>query len=348
MSEPNTVTTTTAPELRGQIQPDGIGLATMPIGINHIESVNVYIVEDGDSVTLVDCGMWHPGEPDDGLSTLRHALNARGYVLDDISRIVVTHAHIDHYGMAGRLMELTGAKLFMHSMTDLDCEKYRHPETAQARKRDTYSDHGVPKEEVPAFADTLVAWLPYLHSVVEASTRLNGGEVLSIGTRQWEVLHTPGHSLGHICLWSPTDKLLFSGDHLLPAVTPPVTFERGFDRDPLRSYLASLKLVAERDPTLVMPGHGRAFADGRRRVDAITRNKQRRLDAIHAMIRSRPCTVREIAEVQVAKALLKSQRNLAMAETLAHLAYLRWQGLIERRTREDGVYEWYSTDQSSP
>ena len=82
-----------------------------------------------------------------------------------------------------------------------------------------------------------------------------------------------------------------------------------------------------------MPGHGRAFADGRRRVDAITRNKQRRLDAIHAMIRDHPCTVREIAEVQVAKALLEFQRNLAMAETLAHLAYLRWQGLIERRTR---------------
>ncbi|HET9565360.1 MAG TPA: MBL fold metallo-hydrolase [Mycobacterium sp.] len=58
------------------------------------------------------------------------------------------------------------------------------------------------------------------------------------------------HSLGHICLWSQTDRLLFSGDHLLPAVTPPVTFERGFDKDPLRSYLASLKLVAERDPML--------------------------------------------------------------------------------------------------
>ena len=75
---------TTAQELRGHGQPDGIGLAAMPIGINHIESVNVYLVEDGDSVTLVDCGMWHPGEPDDGLTTLRHALNARGYALDDI------------------------------------------------------------------------------------------------------------------------------------------------------------------------------------------------------------------------------------------------------------------------
>jgi hypothetical protein len=88
-----------------------------------------------------------------------------------------------------------------------------------------------------------------------------------------------------------------------------------------------------------MPGHGRAFADSRRRVDAITRNKQRRLDA------TTPApSVREIAEVQVAKSLLKFQRNLAMAETLEHLAYLRWHGLIERRTREDGVYEWYSTD----
>jgi glyoxylase-like metal-dependent hydrolase (beta-lactamase superfamily II) len=234
---------TVSHELRSQVQPDGIGLATMPIGINHIESVNVYLVEDGDSVTLVDCGMWHPGEPDDGLTTLRHALNARGYSLDDISRIFITHAHIDHYGMAGRLMELTGAELLMHAMTDLDCEKYRHPETAQARKRDTYSDHGVPRAELPDFADTLAAWMPYLHSVVEASTRLQGGEFIAIGNRRWEVLHTPGHSLGHICLWSQADGLLFSGDHLLPAVTPPVTFERGFDRDPLRSYLASLKLV---------------------------------------------------------------------------------------------------------
>jgi glyoxylase-like metal-dependent hydrolase (beta-lactamase superfamily II) len=227
----------------------------------------------------------------------------------------------------------------------LDCEKYRHPDTAQARKRDTYSDHGVSKDELPSFADTLVAWMPYLHSVVEASTRLRGGEVIAIGKRRWEVLHTPGHSLGHICLWSPTDKLLFSGDHVLPAVTPPVTFERGFDKDPLHSYLESLKLVAERNPALVMPGHGRAFADGKRRIDAIMRNKQRRLDAIHAVIRDHPCTVREIAEGTVANAMLQIQRNFAMAETLAHLAYLRWQGLIERRTRDDGTYEWYSTDE---
>ena len=337
---------TTPARRRIEEWPDDIGVAAMPIGVNHIESVNVYILEDGDSVTLVDCGMWRPGEPEDGLTKLNDALNVRGYVLDDVSRIIVTHAHIDHYGMAGRLLELTRAELLMHARTDLDCEKYRHPETAQALKRDTYREHGVPRDVLPDYADTLVGWMPYLHSVVEASTRLHGGEIISIGKRQWEILHTPGHSLGHICLWSPADKLLFSGDHLLPAVSPPVTFERGFDADPLRSYLESLKLVAEHDPALVMPGHGRAFADGRRRVAAITRNKQRRLDAIHAMIRHHPCTLHEIAEEQVANALLRFQRSLALSETLAHLAYLRWQGLIERRTREDGIYEWYSTDEA--
>ena len=185
----------------------------MPIGINHIESVNVYLVEDGDSVTLVDCGMWHPGEPDDGLTKLRDTLNARGYVLDDISRIIVTHAHIDHYGMAGRLMELTGAELLMHAMTDLDCEKYRHPETAQARKRDTYSDHGVPKAEVPAFADTLVAWLPYLHSVVEASTRLQ---------RRRGPLHRQ-HASGKSCTHPVTHSVTSACGRLLTDSSSPAT-----------------------------------------------------------------------------------------------------------------------------
>jgi glyoxylase-like metal-dependent hydrolase (beta-lactamase superfamily II) len=176
-----------------------------------------------------------------------------------VSRILVTHAHIDHYGLGGRLLERTGAELCMHTMTDLDCEKYRHPDTARARRRDTYADHGVDVDERADLADHLTRWLPYLHSVVEASRRLRGGEELVIGGDRWEVVHTPGHSLGHVCLWSPARGVLLSGDHLLPAITPPVTFERGFDADPLRSYLDSLRRVANLRPRLVFPGHGRPY-----------------------------------------------------------------------------------------
>jgi glyoxylase-like metal-dependent hydrolase (beta-lactamase superfamily II) len=320
----------------------GVTRVPLPIGIHGIESVNVYALADGDRVTLVDCGVWRA--ENDGLPELERGLRAAGYELRDVSRIVVTHAHIDHYGLAGRLMELTGAQLWMHAMTDLDCEKYRHPDTAMARRRDMYADHGLPEPERASLAEGLKVWLPYLYSVVEASRRLRGGERVPIGGRDWEVIHTPGHSFGHLCLWSPDASAVFSGDHLLPGVTPPVTFERGFDANPLRSYLESLDSIAQRDPAVVLPGHGRPFGECARRIEAITRSKMRRLDAILAAIRARPRTVTEIADELFANAIVRFQRNFALSETLAHIAYLRWSGVVERRTRPDGVYEWYVTE----
>jgi glyoxylase-like metal-dependent hydrolase (beta-lactamase superfamily II) len=320
---------------------EGVTRVPVPVGVNSIETVNVYVLADGDRVTLVDCGVWRR-DGDGGLAALEDGLRATGYSLRDVSRIVVTHAHIDHYGLAGRLLELTGAELWMHAMTDLDCEKYRHPDTAHARRRDTYQDHGVPAAEIDRIADTLGTWMPYLHSVVEASTRLRGGEILQIGGRTLEVIHTPGHSFGHICLWAPSDGLLFSGDHLLPGVTPPVTFERGFDTDPMKSYLDSLARIAACDPEVVMPGHGRPFGEGARRAESIRRNKVRRSESIRRMIERSPSTVTEITDELVAKAVLKFQRNMALSETLAHIAYLRWDGQVERRVRPDGVYEWYT------
>jgi glyoxylase-like metal-dependent hydrolase (beta-lactamase superfamily II) len=323
---------------------DGVTRVALPIGLHGIESVNCYVLADGQKVTVVDCGLWRADVEGQGLPALEHGLEMLGYALRDVSRIVVTHAHIDHYGLAGRLMELTGAQLWMHAMTDLDTEKYRHPDTAMARRRDMYADHGLPEPELDAIAHGLKEWLPYLYSVVEASIRLRGGEHLEIGGADWEVIHTPGHSYGHVCLWSPAHGAVLSGDHLLPGVTPPVTFERGFDADPLRSYLDSLKLIADRAPQWVLPGHGNPFPDGARRVEAITRNKLRRLASIKAAICERPSTVTEIAEKLVTHELARFQRYFALSETLAHIAYLRSSGQVERRIRPDGVYEWYATD----
>jgi glyoxylase-like metal-dependent hydrolase (beta-lactamase superfamily II) len=321
----------------------GVSRVALPVGVNAVDSVNMHVLADGDSVTLVDCGVWRPDLPDGGLAAVEAGLESAGDALRDVGRIVVTHAHIDHYGLAGRLMEVTGADLSMHTLTDLDCEKYRHPDTARARRRDTYADHGVSEAERTDLADHLTRWLPYLHSVVEASRRLRGGEELDIGGDRWEVIHTPGHSLGHVCLWSPARGLLLSGDHLLPGITPPVSFERGFDADPLRSYLDSLRRIADLRPALVYPGHGRPFGDVAGRIEAILRNKVRRLEAIRRAVRERPSTVTELADRLIAKAVLAHQRQLAISETLAHIAYLRWSGAVERRTRPDGVYEWYST-----
>ena len=322
---------------------DGITRLPLPVGLNGIETVNAYVLADGRHLTLVDCGVWR----DDGLSLLRQGLRTLGYELQDVSRIVITHAHIDHYGLAGRLMELTGAQLWMHALTDLDCEKYRHPDTAVARRRDTYLDHGLPPDDLPAVAHGLRDWMPYLHSVVEASTRLTGGEKIPIGGQDWEVIHTPGHSTGHICLWSPAAEVVLSGDHLLPGVTPPVTFERGFDADPLRSYLDSLRRIEALRPARVLPGHGSPFGDVQGRIEGILRNKMRRLRAVREAIEEGPTTVVEIAGRVFTRVMLQHQRSFALAETLAHIAYLRHDGVVERRTRPDGVYEWYATGRAA-
>jgi glyoxylase-like metal-dependent hydrolase (beta-lactamase superfamily II) len=163
----------------------------------------------------------------------------------------------------------------MHAMTDLDCEKYRHPDTARARRRDTYADHGVSEDERGDLAHHLTRWLPYLHSVVEASRRL--------------------------------------------------------------------RAVADLRPRQVLPGHGTPFADPLGRIEAILRTKVRRLQKIRRAIGEQPRSIVELADLLVAKAILAHQRQLAINETLAHVAYLRWSGAVERRTRPDGVYEWYAT-----
>ena len=122
-----------------------------------------------------------------------------------------------------------------------------------------------------------------------------------------------------------------------------MTFERGFDADPLRSYLTSLRAVADLRPRTVLPGHGTPFGDPQGRIEAILRTKVRRLEKIRRAIRDQPRSIVELADLLVAKAILAHQRQLAINETLAHVAYLRWSGVVERRTRPDGIYEWYTT-----
>ena len=93
----------------------------------------------------------------------------------------------------------------------------------------------------------------------------------------------------------------------------------------------------------MLPGHGTPFGDPQGRIEAILRNKVRRLEKIRRAIREQPRSIVELADLLVAKAILAHQRQLAINETLAHVAYLRWSGVVERRTRPDGIYEWYAT-----
>jgi glyoxylase-like metal-dependent hydrolase (beta-lactamase superfamily II) len=119
-----------------------------------------------------------------------------------------------------------------------------------------------------------------------------------------------------------------------------VTFERGFETDPMGSYLASLEKVRALEPALTLPGHGAPFRDGARRAASISRNKVRRLEQIREMVETRDSTVAELTAELFPGPMTGAQRHFAIAEILAYLAYHEVRGVLQRARRADGVYVW--------
>ncbi len=330
----------------------GIFRLVLPLPFPGLDRVNSYLLADTEgSFTLVDCGIYLP-EGDDGTldeggsdpeplprgaqaashdawDDLVAALAACDVEVDAVTRLVVTHPHIDHYGMAARFLEESGASLTMHESAGEDLELYRDPRAIIDRLREMFAQHGVGAEELEDLTQ-YEDWRPFVSGVVDATDPVAGGETMAVGPRQWEIVYTPGHARAHICLWSASDRILISGDHLLPTVTPHIDFKRGVDQDPLGDFLASLEKVERLDPALVLPGHGSPFDEGAERARVVARHHDRRLGSILQVIRHRPATADTITDEIFGDSLLHFQHRLALGEALAHLAYLHRRGEIER------------------
>ena len=333
----------------------GIHRIALPLGIHGVATVSAYLLHDDAGDVLVDCGISAPGEQPirdtavetpvpgvgpDPCGALVQGLAAAGSSLERIATLVVTHAHIDHFGLAGEVVRRSGGELLMHRDSRLDTDKYADPDEAVDRRMLMLADHGLYGNVLTEASEGLYDWMPVMPSIGIPDRLVSGGEKFAVGDRTWEVVHTPGHSPAHICLWSAADRVLCSGDHLLQIVSPPVTFERGFETDPMGSYLASLDKVATLEPELVLPGHGTPFRDGARRANLIARSKHRRLDRVRAMVTARPQTATEITDTLFHGELTGSQQHFAMAEVLADLAFHDVRGHLARVRRADGTYVW--------
>lgn len=314
----------------------GVFRLSLPLPFPGLDSVNCYLLTDPGGATLVDCGLWDPALDDGGWPHLVASLAAIDLGPSDVKRLVITHVHIDHYGMAARLKEETDCEVIFHSGGNEDLEVLRDPAGVADRLRATFRDHGVAKadlDELTSYED----WRGYVHGVIGADVWLEGDEVLAAGVRNWRVVHTPGHARGHICLYDEVNGLMITGDHLLPTITPHIDFRRG-EGDPLGDFLASLDKIESLSPRVVLPGHGHPFEDGAERARVTARHHDRRLGAILQVIRKEACTASRITEEIFSGELLNFHRRLALGEALAHLHYLRRRGEIERFEGEDGTF----------
>src|SRR5438132_6813677 len=228
----------------------GVVRFQLPIQMPGLGHVNTYALIDDRGAAVVDPGM--PGPLT--WRTLRRRLHEIGVPLRHVHTVVVTHSHPDHFGTAGRLAKEAGAEL----VTQSAFRTFR-----PGRTRPDQSDAGAGPEGNP-FAS--VPWggarprpprgrmlaFRVLRAagqfmVPQPTTRLDDGDTIKLAGREWTALHTPGHTLDHLCLHDPDEGLLLSGDHVLPTITPHVAGV-GAGPDPLRSYLASLRRVDQPAP----------------------------------------------------------------------------------------------------
>ncbi|MFN2491035.1 MAG: MBL fold metallo-hydrolase [Actinomycetota bacterium] len=309
---------------------------TLPLPFAELNRVNAYLLVADDEITLVDCGIYDPSTDNDhGWPDVVAALGICSVQPDTVTRLIVTHPHADHYGMAAHVVDTSGCDLWMHRAAGRDIDVYRNPERRTKRMRALLGAAGIAEDELDELT-SFEDWRRYIARLIDATTVLEGGEPFTAAGRRWTVVHTPGHARAHICLWAEEDRILISGDHVLPSVTPHIDFGPDSE-DPLGDYLASLEIVERLAPALVLPGHGRPFEDGAERARATLRHHERRLGAIVQVIRHEAKSADAIAREIFGATLLNFHRRLALGEALAHLAYLERRGEIERARSDDGI-----------
>jgi hydroxyacylglutathione hydrolase len=306
-------------------------IVRIPIPNPFFEGVtNVYVLA-AEPVTLIDTGIG----TDEAVAVLERGLQAHGLVLGSIRQIVLTHQHLDHMGLASRLREASGATVYVH--TD-DWEGVAHYEawhrTFVQRLRERLHEWGTPAPILQASAALLQTGGPQLARSTPAE-RLTDGQRLLVNRGELEVIHTPGHTRGSICL--RYGRYLFSGDHVLPDVSPNIGGGELSASGMLCRYLDSLERIRllQTPDLLVYPGHGAAFAHLAARVQVLQQHHREREEEIIAWLRSAgPRTVYEIA-VMLFGQLQGYHVVLGTGEAHAHLEKLTAEGRLVQR---DGCY----------
>ncbi|HVW19185.1 MAG TPA: MBL fold metallo-hydrolase [Solirubrobacteraceae bacterium] len=308
-----------------------------------IGRVNCYLVED-DPLTLVDAG---PNSAT-SLVALERMLAEHGRRVEDLERVVLTHQHMDHVGLAGILASRSGAEvvaldLLAPYLADWDASMEaddRFAERVMAR-------HGVPDEVAVALRAVSALARGWGASVAVTRTLVDGDE-LGFAGRTWRAHRRPGHSPTDTVFHDERSGELIVGDHLLPRISSNPVAARPPDGPidaprphSLRMYVDSMTLTRDMEVTTVHPGHGESFAGHATLIDDRLRMHERRADKLHRLISEQPRSAHELAQEMWGSVAI-AQAYLTLSEVLGHTDLLVEQGRV-REEETDGVVRFFAT-----
>ncbi len=315
----------------------------IPIPDNPLGYINAYLIKSDEGSILVDTG-WNT---EDAFVTLYSQLEEYGVTFSDLKYIFMTHIHPDHYGLVGRIEKYTDAKLIIHKCDkDLLNSRYIQTDDLVDDMTEWLGINGVPDEEQTFFSHASLNILGYV-DVAMPDIVVNGGERINLGEFNFEVIWTPGHSPGHICLYEKKNKLLLAGDHILEKISPNISLNSQTVNNPLEEYMNSLSKMKNLQVDLVLPGHGKVFSGFKVRLDQLLEHHENRLMEMMKAFRSVPLTAYQIA-VQTNWFLPWEQlppfsKRITVTETLAHLELLVSRGFLEKK-QQAGIFHYFLPD----
>lgn len=314
----------------------GIWKITLPIPFP-LKTVNVYALIGKGGWALLDAGI--------GIPLARTAFEAglvtAGLKIENLRMIILSHNHPDHIGLSGELQEQSGAPVYTHRITKESLQTMWSDKRLDgfARANRFLEQNGMPTQDYWGVQANSADMKKILRVPEDKYiTAVEDGQDLDILGKHYQVIWTPGHADGHICLFRPSDGLFIAADHVLPGITPNIGIFSNDERlNPLADYLESLKKVSTLPATLVLPGHREPFTDLARRTKEIIEHHHERENLIKQLVDQEPQHAYQLAG-QVFGARLKSTEatRMGVAEILSHLEHLRIAGKVEKKQDQNG------------
>lgn len=316
----------------------GVLWMRLPLG-GPLSGVNVWALADGDGWTLVDTGMQTEETARAWRRLLGEPLGRK-----PATRVIVTHLHPDHVGMAGWLTRKFDCRLWMTRLEYLQCRMLVE-DTGREAPADAlrfYRAAGWSAEDIEDYRARFGGFGKRIHQLPDSYRRLHDGEALSIGGQEWRVVVGSGHSPEHACLYCPELKLLISGDQVLPRISSNVSvFPTEPDGDPLSEWLTSLariKMLVP-DDVLVLPAHNEPFLGLHARLDHLIRGHERGLERLTRLL-AEPKRSIDVFGSLFARKIGPELLGMATGEALAHLNCLKVRGRAVAEPDADGVVWW--------
>lgn len=311
----------------------------LPFSLDHI---NLWAIADGDGWTLVDTGIQGPQSASQWRRLLADELRGR-----PLTRVMVTHMHPDHVGMAGWLTRKFGCRLWMTRLEYLSCRVLVADTGRQAPEDGElfYRRAGWDEEAIDAYRARFGGFGRNVYALPESYRRLRDGDRLRIGNDEWQVVVGTGHSPEHACFWSPSRKLLVSGDQVLPRISSNVSvWPTEPEADPLADWLESLEALKDQVPAdaLALPSHGEPFRGVHERLEALARGHRAALRRLERTL-AEPKRAVDVFSCLFARPVGDGLLGMATGESLAHLNYLLGQGRATKTRDADGVDWWVAT-----